>query len=221
MFDHKKFSKDFTVLKLYYLDTGDTDNQTVGGLIRGLAKADLSLLTNDTEKKAFWINVYNGLTSYWIIEKGIQKSMLERPFLTFFSKITIGGFSFSLNDIEHGILRNNQNTPYKIWRQFSDKDARNQFKVKQLDYRIHFALNCGAKSCPAIAHYNAENLDAQLQLAEEDFLAQGFLINEAKKTISCSKIFKFYKKDFKNIYINDPQYKGYQLKYQKYNFGIK
>jgi thiol-disulfide isomerase/thioredoxin len=34
---------------------------------------------------------------------------------------------------------------------------------KKVDYRIHFALNCGAKSCPPIVYYSPEKLDQQLE----------------------------------------------------------
>lgn len=185
-----------------------------------MAKVDLSLLVSDAEKIAFWINVYNGLINYWIIKKGIKQSMLERPFLVMFTKITIGGYHFSLDDIEHGILRRNRRSIYKLCRQFSKRDPRLQFLVQQVDYRIHFALNCGAKSCPAIAFYDAQYLEEQLNLAEESFIAQEFLVNEMQKTIACSKIFWLYKKDFDHIYINAPQYRGYKIRYRKYDFGV-
>ena len=154
------------------------------------------------------------------MEKGIKKSMLERPLLVFFSKINIGGHQYSLDDIEHGILRGNLRSPIKFWRQFSDKDPRNSYKVKKLDYRIHFALNCGAKSCPAISFYDAEQLEQQLNLAEESFIEQEFLINEKQKTIACSKIFWLYKKDFEQIYVNAPQYKNHKISYRKYDFSV-
>ena len=39
-----------------------------------------------------------------------------------------------------------------------------------LDPRIHFALNCGAKSCPPIRVYSTPNLDSQLNRASASFL---------------------------------------------------
>ncbi len=220
MFNHKKFSQDFKLLKRYYIDQGTTDPQLIGTHIRALSKMDLTTLKTDPEKIAFWVNVYNGLTSYWVIEKEIKKSMLERPFLVLFAKINIGGQRFSLDDIEHGILRGNRRSRYKFWRQFSDNDPRASLKVQQMDPRIHFALNCGAKSCPAVSFYDAKQLDKQLQLAEENFLEQEFIVDEAAKQISCSKIFWLYKKDFEGIYQNDPKYKGYKISYRKYDFSL-
>jgi hypothetical protein len=220
MFDHKKFSKDFKILKLYYLEQGEGDAQLIGTHIRALASMDLTTLQTDLEKTVFWINVYNGLTNYWIIEKEMKKSVLEYPFLTTFAKINIGGHRFSLDDIEHGILRNNRRSLYKIFRQFSNRDPRINLKVSKIDYRIHFALNCGAKSCPAVSFYSENNLEKQLRMAEENFIAQEFLVNQEAKIISCSKIFLLYKKDFENVYNNDPKYKGYKISYRKYDFSL-
>ena len=47
-----------------------------------------------------------------------------------------------------------------------------------MDYRIHFALNCGAKSCPAISFYSAKTLDQQLTTAENNFIEQYMLEGE-------------------------------------------
>lgn len=220
MFDHKKFSKDLKTFKLQYLEDGQINQQAINDYKQALASADLTILKTEAEKTAFWINVYNGLTNYWIITKGIQKSMMEQPLLVMFAQMVVGGYKMTLDDIEHGILRSNRRSTYKLWRQFSNKDTRNQLKVAQVDYRIHFALNCGAKSCPPVAFYDADKLDEQLKLAEENFVAQEFLVDDAQKVISCSKIFWLYKKDFEQVYINAPQYKSYKIKYRKYDFSV-
>ncbi|MDC0231333.1 DUF547 domain-containing protein [Aureispira] len=220
MFDHKKFSQDLKILKQFYLEEGMTNSQLIGKHIQDLSKFDLTTLQSDEQKISFWINVYNGLINYWVIEKSIKKSMLERPFLVIFSKINIGGFQFSPDDIEHGILRCNKRSKYKLCKQFSARDVRIQFKLKKMDYRIHFALNCGAKSCPAISFYSAKNLDQQLRTAENNFIEQEFIVDEVAKEISCSKIFWLYKKDFVKIYNNAPKYKSYKIRYRKYDFNL-
>lgn len=220
MFDHKQFSKDLKILKVQYLNEETIDQQLIQQYLKTLARLDLNQFQNDVEKIAFWVNVYNGLTNYWVIKKGIKKSMLERPFLVMFSKVTIGGHRFSLDDIEHGILRKNRKSLYKLCKQFSKRDPRYKLIVEQLDYRIHFALNCGAKSCPAISFYDAKHLEQQLKIAEETFIEQEFLVNDSKKTIACSKIFWLYKKDFEGIYVNNPTYKAYKISYLKYDFSV-
>ena len=61
----------------------------------------------------------------------------------------IDEFLFSLDDIEHGVLRSNRLHPTKKMQFFSPDDPRIKFCVKKFDPRIHFALNCGAK-----VHFN-------------------------------------------------------------------
>lgn len=220
MFQHKKFSQDLKIFKAQYLNQEKVDQTLIQQYLEDLAKVDLSQLQSDSAKIAFWVNVYNGLTNYWVIKKGIKKSMLEKPFLVMFSKVTIGGHRFSLDDIEHGVLRKNRRSLYKLCKQFSKRDPRRALMVEHLDYRIHFALNCGAKSCPAIAFYKEELLEQQLQIAEESFIEQEFLVNDAEKILACSKIFWLYKKDFDQIYVNDSQYKDYKITYLKYDFSV-
>ena len=54
---------------------------------------------------------------------------------------------------------------------------------------IHFALVCGAKSCPPIKTYKAEGVHEQLEAAARSFFESGGLeMDEQKGTISLSKI---------------------------------
>ena len=46
------------------------------------------------------------------------------------------------------------------------------------DPRIHFALNCGAVSCPPIAVYEGESLDEQLDIATEGFLEGNTIVDK-------------------------------------------
>ena len=46
-----------------------------------------------------------------------------------------------------------------------------------------FALNCGAKSCPPIAFYNAADIDAQLDLATQAFLEGESEFDDEQKII--------------------------------------
>jgi hypothetical protein len=43
--------------------------------------------------------------------------------------------------------------------QFGKNDPRRAFTLARTDFRTHFALVCGAESCPPINFYDAENLD--------------------------------------------------------------
>ena len=72
--------------------------------------------------------------------------------------------------MEHGLLRRNRPHPATGVVPFtSDKDPRRAWMADQLDPRIHFALVCGAKSCPRIRVYHGATLDADLDAAARTF----------------------------------------------------
>lgn len=68
--------------------------------------------------------------------------------------------------------------------------------VRKLDYRIHFALNCGAKSCPPIAFYSPEKLESQLGMATVSFLEGDTMVFPEKKEIHITRLFLWFMGDF-------------------------
>jgi hypothetical protein len=99
--------------------------------------------------------------------------------------------------MEHGILRGNRRPPYRLLRPWGNNDSRLEFAILPIDPRIHFALVCGARSCPPIGFYEAEQIDFQLQLAAESFInSPQVRILPEKNTLLISMIFKWYKADF-------------------------
>lgn len=84
----------------------------------------------------------------------------------------IGGLILTLDEIEHGILRSNAGHPAAKKKLFADDDPKMKLVIPTLDPRIHFALNCGAKSCPPIRIYQSEKLDKQLEIAAKSFCSQ-------------------------------------------------
>ncbi|CAF1113618.1 unnamed protein product [Brachionus calyciflorus] len=115
----------------------------------------------------------------------------------------IGPYKFSLDDIEHGILRSNRLHPTKNIQFFAPNDPRLKFKVKNFDPRIHFALNCGAKGCPPISFYTIENVERGLQAASINFCTNETEIDTNECKISLSRLFLWYGSDFvsdKNFY---------------------
>lgn len=149
-------------------------------------------LNNDQAKKTFWINIYNAW--YQLLasrNQGNKTSLFSRKL------IPIAGHNFTLDDIEHGILRK-----YR-WKlsmgylpQFLPSRLIKQLAVSTIDYRIHFALNCGAKSCPPIAFYKYEKIERQLEMATASFLQGETQIDSAKHLVETSKILYWFKADF-------------------------
>ena len=153
-------------------------------------------LVDDDSKKAFWINIYNA----FIQIKGVEnKAILQSDKKLFFTSkwILIGSHHFSFDDIEHGILRKGV---YKYSLGFVKSFVINKtiksLMVETVDYRIHFALNCGATSCPAIAFYKTTELNEQLDLATSSFLHQETHYDTDKNTVFISKLMLWYFADF-------------------------
>jgi hypothetical protein len=164
------------------------------GLLRNF---DLSQLKERREKLAFWINLYNTMVIHGVIDLDIRESVKEGHGFFTRLKYDIGGHLFSLNDIEHGILRGNSRPPYGIFRPFGQSDPRFTFIVAPTDPRVHFTLVCGSKSCPPIGFYTSERIEEQLELATASFInSQEVEIIPFKNVVRISQIFRWYHGDF-------------------------
>lgn len=167
------------------------------GWHRGLNSFPLETLCDRAERLAFWINIYNAAVIHGVVSLGIKRSVREVPFFFKRAAYRIGGHTFSLHEMEHGILRGNRRAPYGLLRPFKKSDPRVAFSMTALDPRIHFALVCGARSCPAVGFYEAAHIDFQLDLAAASFInGPGVKFLKEPKTLVLSKIFQWYKSDF-------------------------
>jgi GH15 family glucan-1,4-alpha-glucosidase len=168
-------------------------------LAKQLNSFDLSILKTDDQKKAFWINIYNILIIHGVIELEIKNSVQE--VFKFFRRISynIGGYNFTPDDIEHGILRKNVSHPLLKLRQFNWLDKRRKFVIKKLDPRVHCALVCASSSCPPIEFYSPEKIDPQLDVAVQSFLnRRGAILDKKNNLLHLSQIFLWFRGDFKN-----------------------
>lgn len=214
MFDSHNFSKDLKIQKSHYQYSQEVDKGLLNKYLHELKDFDTSSLKNDFEKIAFWINVYNGMTNYVIITSNIQKSMKEVEGIFRKKIFSISDMEFSLDDIEHGILRRNKRN------MFSPIDKKRPLMVEKLDHRIHFALNCGAQSCPLISFYSAENINQELSKAEKVFVESEFLVNHSQKEVICSPLFDWYREDFQGIFLEDSSLKNYTIMFKEYDWSI-
>jgi len=129
------------------------------------------------ESMAYWINAYNAFTVSLILKNYPVNSIMEindgKAWDLKF--IQIGGKNYSLNNIEHDILR-----------------------VKYPDPRIHFAVNCAAQSCPKLNNqaFTAENLESNLSRLANEFINNGSKNKLSGNPIKVSKLFDWYKEDF-------------------------
>jgi Protein of unknown function, DUF547 len=131
------------------------------------------------ERFAYWINAYNAFTLKMIADNYPLSSVTKldggKPWDV--KRITIGGKKYSLNDIENNVLR------------------------PMGDARIHFAINCAAKSCPPIHNvaFTAANLNSVLESRAKRFINDTKANSLKDSELKISKIFDWYGKDFDKI----------------------
>lgn len=180
---------------MYAAKTGDSTVPFVQSLSELTYDRLRTQLRSDEEKKAFWINLYNGFTQVLIKKNPANYKNRGRFFTS--KQISIAGKSFSLDDIEHGILRRSKIkwSLGHLNKLFPGKTEK-QLRVDGLDYRLHFALNCGAKSCPPIAFYNPENLNPQLELATTAYLQSEAEYDPKTNTLKLPAIMGWFRGDF-------------------------
>lgn len=185
---------------------------------------------------AFWINLYNALIIDAVIYYQVSGSILSKPSLFRRAAYNVAGSRFSADDIEHGILRGNRPHPTQLLRQFGPSDRRRMMMVEPFDPRIHFALVCGAESCPPISFYRGDRLDAQLNQAAGNFInGGGAFVNRSDASLHLSRILKWYQADFGGIsgvleivlkYSKDDSVKSAirsgapKIRYSKYDWSV-
>ena len=148
---------------------------------------------------AFWINLYNAMVLHATVVLGPPEDTPEAR-TAFFSGATgatyeVAGHVLSLDDVEHALLRR---SPAGDARSFAEDDARRRTFAPTLsrafDNRIHFALNCGASSCPPVKLFRDESLDEDLAAAARAFV--GSEVSVSGSTVTASKLFLWYGSDF-------------------------
>ena len=187
-----------------------------------------NILQRDDEKIAFWINIYNGYTQL-LLKRDPEKYKKRNKFFKA-KQITIAGKIFSLDEIEHDILRHSKikwSLGY-LNKLFPSRRAKS-LRVQHLDYRIHFALNCGAKSCPPIAFYDPANLQSQLDVATRAYLTGEASYLVEKNTLQLPAIMGWFRHDFKGKknmlllakkYNIVPEEKHPSISFKKYDWNL-
>lgn len=222
--DYNELSENFLRQIKEGKDTKDIQEKLANTSVSALEKA----LNTNEKKLAFWVNVYN---SY------IQVILKDNPDLyndrgSFFKKdqIRIAGEQISFAKIEHGIIRKSQ-WEYglgKIRKWFPDRFER-KLRVDKRDYRIHFALNCGAIDCPPVAIYDWERLNEQFDKGTKRYLARTTDYNTEKKEVAVTSLFSWFRGDFggkhgiKKILKQReliPTTKGIDITYKNYDWTL-
>ncbi|MBI1361869.1 MAG: DUF547 domain-containing protein [Alphaproteobacteria bacterium] len=161
---------------------------------------------------AYYLNAYNALAMYGVLDAGVPKRFgwFGRIRFFVFRKFTMGGRTISLYGLENSVIR-----PLG-------------------DPRVHFALNCMSVSCPRLPQsaFTANALDEQLAAAAREFVAEkrNVDVDDGRKELRISGIFKFYTKDFLakapslatyiNQYRLSPVRTDYKIVFDDYDWSI-
>ena len=184
-------SQDF----IYKAKTGEAITDLIATLKDTDYQILLSSLNTDNAKKAFWINLYNGQTQT-ALKSNPDKYKNRNAFFKA-RRIDVAGNKLSLDDIEHGILRHSKNKwSLGYFNKLFPSNIEKKLRVDNLDYRIHFALNCGAKSCPPIVFYNPEMLDTQLELATKAYLSSEVEYDKTNNIVNLPALMGWFRADF-------------------------
>jgi len=147
--------------------------------------------------KAFFLNLYNAMVCHGLCAFGKAPSC---AFTTFFDRVQyrVGPWRLSLNDIEHGVLRGNRPCPGAMSAPFGACDSRSRLRFLAVDPRVHFALVCGARSCPAIRIYCPYTVDSALDGAVSAFLTDeaNLDVDPSASSVRLSKLLCWYRRDF-------------------------
>lgn len=149
-----------------------------------LAGTRVEALGSDAEREAFWINAYNLLAIKAVLDQYPTASIKDGGSLL--SPIwkksigAVGGTPYSLDAIEHGVLRKAFREP-----------------------RVHFAIVCASLSCPDLRPepFVATRLGAQLDEQVAAFLGnptKGLAPGPDGRTARVSSIFKWFAGDFES-----------------------
>lgn len=163
-------------------------------------------------RMAYYLNAYNALAMYGVLDAGVPKRFGWFGRIRFFvlRKFTMGGRAISLYRLENSVIR-----PLG-------------------DPRVHFALNCMSVSCPRLPQsaFTANALDEQLAAAAREFASEkrNVDVDNGRKELRISGIFKFYTRDFLakapslagyiNQYRLSPVPTDYKIVFDDYDWSI-
>ena len=177
--------------------TGDDPDPFLSRLA-ALDDSDLAAVRTDRATAlAFWCNLYNAGTQHLLDTRArLYESHLRS--LRFFSvpAVTVAGQQLGLDAIEHGVLRGRSKYGLGYLPRLFPSTFEMRYRLAEVDPRIHFALNCGAASCPAIRAYTPDAVDAQLDLATETYLDATVAYDPAENTLSVPPLLRWYRGDF-------------------------
>jgi hypothetical protein len=141
-----------------------------------LSEMDLRKLSLG-ERLAFFLNIYNFMFIHATMVYGLPKQEAQQAL--FFSKVVynIGGYGFSLNEIEQGILRNN------VRKIFKSNDPRLAFVINPPEINFHFGIFKGTSTCPSLFVFSPKLVYEELRSCAEQLCSKQVRISYEKKRV--------------------------------------
>ena len=177
--------------------------------VESLSKINTAALS-DNEYKALLINAYNVFVIKGVVDAYPTKSVMDQKNFFDAKSYSFGNTKVSLNQLEKEIL----------------------FK-KFPDARLHFALVCGAVSCPPLMNkpFTAENVEFMLKKLTKAAINNSDLVqlDMHEKKAFVSKIFDWYNADFTkkqsledylNTYREQKIPDGFTVEYMNYDWTL-
>ncbi|MFT5581334.1 MAG: hypothetical protein ACI9G9_000581 [Psychromonas sp.] len=184
-------------LSLQFFEAVRMNSPKASGYAVELARLDAKLLDkeldNDDKILAFWMNIYNSNIQY-VLRKD---STLYQDRGAFFKakQFTVAGELLSFDIVEHGILRKSKSKlSLGYFRKLRVSKFERKLRIGRLDPRIHYALNCGALSCPPVVAYHADKVDQEMEKSVMTYLEKNVKVEE--KVIMVPVLFSWFRADF-------------------------
>jgi hypothetical protein len=186
--NHRSFDQ---LLQKYVNDRGlvgyaswksdQTDMKALDDYLAVLGCVDLRKSVPANARLAYWINAYNAATLKGVLREYPTTSIRNHAAKDGYNiwkdlLLWIDGGNYSLDDIEHTILR----------------------KVREP--RIHFGINCASLGCPPLVNqaFTADNVDKLLDSNARRFFAdpRNFRVDAGTRTVHISTLLEWYGTDF-------------------------
>jgi hypothetical protein len=158
------------------------DRSDLDRYVRHVADTPIESVGDGAPRLAHMINAYNALSMFNVVQSGIPRTHAGWNKVVFFvlRKVEVGGRRMSLHAFENDVIR-----PYTRARD---------------DPRVHFALNCSARSCPLLPRkpFTAARLDEELEREARAFFArpENLRVDRDARVVWLNAILDFYTEDF-------------------------
>ncbi|MDS0281056.1 DUF547 domain-containing protein [Haloarcula onubensis] len=180
---------------LVALRTGD-DTEPLLSALADCSETSLAPVREDHDTGlAFWLNCYNAGTKLLLTDRPELYESRWRFFRA--PALSVAGHPLGLDDVEHGVLRGSR-SKYGLGylpRLLPDS-FEHRYRLDHVDPRLHFALHCGAASCPAIRAYEPDAVDAQLDTATRTYLDATVEYDPDAGVLRVPRMFRWFPGDF-------------------------